>query len=144
LGELKEEVTEEVLPSEVKSFPDAFVKAGIKTEWEEIGIGAEKIKLGERGLGVQEICDAEGNHLMEVGSIEKAKYIVYAKQKDEQIVKVPDSAIVIKKAIKGYEIYARGIKEELYRAFMEKCGDHSLSENLTMQVLDEYGLPEVR
>ena len=144
MGELKEEVTEEILPSGVKRFPDAFVKAGSKTEWEEIGIGAEKIKLGERGIGVQEICDAEGNHLMEVQSIEKAKYIVYAKQKDEQIVKAPDSAIVIKKAVKDYEIYARQIKEELYRAFMEKCGDHSRSENLTMQVLEEYGLPEVR
>jgi hypothetical protein len=144
LGKLKEEITEEILPNGVKRFPDAFVKAGIKTEWEEIGIGAEKIKLGERGMWVQEICDAEGNHLMEVRSIEKAKYIVYAKQKDEQIVKVPDSAIVIKKAVKDYEIYARQIKEELYRAFMEKCGDHSLSENLTMQVLEEYGLPEVR
>jgi type I restriction-modification system DNA methylase subunit len=144
LGKLKEEVTEEILPSGVKGFPDAFVKAGSKTEWEEIGIAAERIKLGERGIGVQEICDAEGNHLMEVRSIEKAKYIVYAKQKDEQIVKVPDSAIVIKKAVKDYEIYARQIKEELYRAFMEKCGDHNLSDNLTQQVLEEYGLPEVR
>jgi hypothetical protein len=144
LGKLKNEVIEEILPNGVKSFPDAFVKEGIKTEWEEIGIGAEKIKLGERGMVVQEICDAEGKHLMEVRSIEKAKYIVYAKQKDEQIVNVPDSAIVIKKAIKDYEIYAREIKEELYRAFMEKCGDHSLSENLTMQVLEEYDLPDVR
>ena len=144
LGKLKEEVTEDVLSSGVKRFPDAFAQAGSKTKWEEIGIGAEKIKLGERGIGVQEICDAEGNHLMEVRSIEKAKYIVYAKQKDEQIVKVPDSPIVIKKAVKDYEIYARQIKEELYRAFMEKCGDHSLSENLTMQVLEEHGLPEVR
>jgi type I restriction-modification system DNA methylase subunit len=143
LVKLKEEVTEEVLPSGVKGFPDAFVKAGIKTEWEEIGIGAEKIKLGEKGLGVQEICDAEGNHLTEVRSIEKAKYIVYAKQKDEQIVKVPNSEIVIKKAVKDYEIYARQIKEELYRAFMEKCGDHNMSENLTRQVCEEFGLPDL-
>ena len=144
LGKLKEEVTEDVLPSRVMKFPDAFVKAGSKTEWEEIGIGAERIKLGERGMGVQEICDAEGNHLMEVQSIDKAKYIVYAKKKDEQVERVPDSEIVVKKAVKDYEIYARQIKEELYKAFMEKCGDHSLSENLTMQVLEEYGLPEVR
>jgi hypothetical protein len=69
---------------------------------------------------------------------------VYAKHKDEQVVKVPDSEIVIKKAVKDYEIYAREIKEELYKAFMEKCGDHALSENLMKQVLEEYGLPDVR
>ena len=60
------------------------------------------------------------------------------------MVRIPDSEIVIKKAVKDYEIYAREIKEELYKAFMEKCGDHSLSENITMQVLEEYGLPDVR
>lgn len=144
LGKLKEDVTEDVLPSGVKRFPEAFVKAGTKTEWEEIGIAAEKIKLGEAGMGVQEICDEEGNHLMEFRSIEKAKYIVYAKQKDKQVVRVPDSEIVIKKAVKDYEIYARGIKEKLYKAFMEKCGDHALCENLTQQVLEEYELPDVR
>ena len=144
VGKYREEVTEEVLPSGVKSFPDSFVKAGAKTGWEEIGIAAEEIKLGEAGVGVQEICDGEGNHLMEVWGIEKAKYIVYGKGKSEYVVKVPDSEIVIKKAVKDYEIYVRQIREELYKAFMEKCGDHNLSENLTRQVLEECGLPDVR
>lgn len=144
LGKLKEEVTEEILPNGVKSFPDAFVKAGAKTEWEEIGIAADIIKLGEAGIGVQEICDGEGNHLMEVWGIEKAKYIVYGKGKGEYVVKVPDSAIVIKKAVKEYETYVRQIRDELYKAFMEKCGNHNMSENLAGQVLEENGLPDVR
>jgi type I restriction enzyme M protein len=143
-SKLKEEVTEEILPSGVKRFPDAFVSASSKTEWEEIGIAAEKIKLGEAGMGIQEICDNEGNHLMELRSIEKAKYIVYAKQKDNQIVSVPKSGIIIRKAIKEYEIYTHGIKEELYKALMEKSGNHNLSENLTQQILEEFGLPDVR
>jgi tRNA G10 N-methylase Trm11 len=144
LGKLKEEVVEEVLPSGVKSFPDAFVKAGTKTQWEEISIAAEEIKLGAAGMGVQEICDGEGNNLMEVWGIEKAKYIVYGKSKGEYVVKVPDSEIVIKKAVKEYEAYVRQIRDELYKAFMEKCGDHNMSENLAGQVLEENGLPDVR
>jgi hypothetical protein len=143
LGKLKEEVTEEILPSGVRKFPDAFVKAGAKMEWEEISIAAEEIKLGEAGIGVQEICDGEGNNLMEVWGIEKAKYIVYGKGKGEYVVKVPDSEIVIKKAVKEYETYVRQIRDELYKAFMEKCGDHNRSENLTGQVLEENGLPDV-
>ena len=144
LGKLKEEVVEEVLPSGVRKFPDAFVKAGAKMEWEEISIAAEEIKLGEAGIGVQEICDGEGNPLMEVWGIEKAKYIVYGKSKGEYVVKVPDSEIVIKKAVKEYETYVRQIRDELYKAFMEKCGDHNMSENLAGQVLEENGLPDVR
>jgi len=41
-------------------------------------------------------------------------------------------------------IYSREIKEGLYKAFMEKCGDHNLSENQTLQVLEEYELPDIR
>jgi len=143
LGKLKEDVTEEILPSGVISFPDAFVKAGAKTEWEEIGIAAEEIKLGEAGIGVQEICDGEGRHLMEVGGLEKAKYIVYAKHKGEQVVKVPKGEIVVKKAVQDYESYVREIKEKLYTALMEKCGDHNRSENLVGRICEEFGLADV-
>jgi len=120
-------------------FPDAFVKVGAKTEWEEIGIAAEEIKLGAAGMGVQEICDGEGNHLMEVRGIEKAKYIVYAKHKGEQVVKVPKSEIVIKKAVQDYEIYVRETVEKLYGAIMEKCGDHDRSENLARGICEDSG-----
>jgi hypothetical protein len=82
--------------------------------------------------------------LMEIWGIEKAKYIVYGKGKGEYVVKVPDSEIVIKKAVKEYETYVRQIRDELYKAFMEKCGDHNMSENLAGQVLEENGLPDVR
>lgn len=135
VGKLREEVTEEILPSGVLRFPDAFVKGGAKTEWEEIGIAAEVVKLGAVGMGVQEICDGEGNHLMEVRGLEKSKYIVYAKHKSEQVVKVPKSEIVIKKAVQHYEIYVRQTRDKLYRAIMEKSGDHSLSENLCQRYL---------
>jgi len=46
-----EAVTEEVLPSRARTFPDAFVKSWAKTEWEEIGIAAEVVKLGAVGMG---------------------------------------------------------------------------------------------
>ena len=144
VGKLREEVTEEILPSGVLRFPDAFVKGGAKTEWEEIGIAAEVVKLGAVGMGVQEICDGERNHLMEVRGLEKSKYIVYAKHKSEQVVKVPKSEIVIKKAVQDYEIYVRQTRDKLYRAIMEKSGDDSLSENLARGICADFGLPDVR
>jgi len=144
LGKLKEEVTEEILPSGVKRFPDAYVKVSAKTEWEEISIAAEKIKLGEAGIGVQEICDGDGNHVMEVGEEAKAKFMVYAKKSDEHIVKIPEKITIVKKAVQNFEIEVREIRSKLYIAFMEKCGDHSMSENLARQVCEEFGLPDLR
>jgi hypothetical protein len=38
----------------------------------------------------------------------------------------------------------RQIRDELYKAFMEKCGDHNVSENSTHQVFEEFGLPNIR
>jgi hypothetical protein len=102
-----------------------------------------QLKLGETGICVQEICDSEGNHVMEVESEERGKFIVYAKKKDEVIVKVPKNPIVMIKAIKDYEISLRELKAKLFTAFMEKCGDYGASENLTRQVLQEFSLPEI-
>ena len=93
---------------------------------------------------MQEICDGERNHLMEVRGIEKSKYIVYAKHKSEQVVKVPKSDIVIKKAVQDYEIYVRETRGKLYGAIMEKSGDHGLSENLARGICADFGLPDVR
>jgi len=143
LEKLREEVIEELLANGVERFPDAFVKAGAKTEWGEVSIAAEEIKLGETGIGVEEICDGEGTHLMEIRGGEKAKYIVYAKHKGEQVVRVPRSEIVIKKAVQDYEFYVREIRDNLYTSFMEKCGDHKVSENLAREVCEEFGLPDV-
>jgi len=102
------------------------------------------LKLGESFFDKQEICDAEGQHVMEVGSEERAKFIVYAKKKDELILKVPTNKIVIKKAVQEYEIYLKERSKDLYRAFMEKCGDHNRAENLTRQVFEDFGLPDIR
>jgi len=81
---------------------------------------------------------------MEVGSEEKGKFIVYAKKKDELVIKVPESIVVIKKAVQEYEINLKDLRKRLYIAFMEKCGNHSVSENLTRQVFEDFGLPDVR
>jgi len=80
---------------------------------------------------------------MEVGSEEKGKFIVYAKKKDELVIKVPESMVVIKKAVQEYEGYLRELKGKVYTAFMEKCGDHSISENLTRQVFEDFDLPDI-
>lgn len=81
---------------------------------------------------------------MEVGSLEKGKFIVYAKKKDEFVIKVPESLLVIKKAVQDYEIYLKGIRSQLFKAIMEKCGDYNKSENLARKVFEDFGLPDIR
>jgi len=143
LAKLKEEIAEEVLADGPIKFPDGFIRDRSKTGYEEIGVPAGELKLGESFFDKQEICDAEGEHFMEVGSEEKGKFIVYAKKKDELVIKVPESMVVIKKVVQEYEGYLRELKGKVYTAFMEKCGDHSISENLTRQVFEDFDLPDI-
>jgi hypothetical protein len=141
---LREEVASEVLPNGPIKFPDGFVKGWGQIRYKEIGVPAGGLKLGGAFFDRQEIRDEEGKHLMEVGSQEEGKFIVYAKKKDEFVIRTPEGSIAIKKAVQDYETYLRDLKDKLYSAFMDKCGDHNRSENLTRQVFEEFGLPDVR
>jgi len=143
-AKLCEEVTEEVLADGVRKFPEGFVEGWSRIKCKEVSVPAGELKLGESFFDKQEVCDTEGQHLMEVESEEKGKFVVYAKKKDEFVIKVPESKIIIKKAVQEYEIYLKELSKDLYRAFMEKCGDHNRAENLTRQVFEDFGLPEVR
>jgi hypothetical protein len=143
-GKLREEVANEILANGPIKFPDGFVKGWGRIKCKEIGVPAGLLKLGGAFFERQEVCDEEGKHLMEVGSQEEGKFIVYAKKKDELVIKIPESSVAIKKAVQEYELYVKDLRDKLYTAFMDKCGDHNRSENLTRQVFEEYGLPEVR
>ena len=142
LGKLKEEISEEVLADGIKKFPDGFIKKNwSQVEYEEMNVPADKLKLGENFFGKQQICLENGDSFMEVSSEERGKFIVYAKNKDQFVIKVPKSETVIKKAIQEYEIYLKEIRDKLLKAFLEQCGDRIRSENLTRQIFEERDLP---
>ncbi|MFQ6034591.1 MAG: class I SAM-dependent DNA methyltransferase, partial [Sedimentisphaerales bacterium] len=111
IEKLREEVSEEILPDGPIKFPEGFVKGWSRVKCDEIGIPAGRLKLGENFIGKQEICDEEGQHVMDVSSEEKAKFIVYAKEKDGLVIKVPESQVIIKKAVQEYEIYLKDLKK---------------------------------
>ncbi len=144
LEKLRDEVSDEILPDGTIKFPEGFVKDWSRLEYKEIGVPAGVLKFGEAFFDNHDICNEEGQHFIEVRSEEKAKFIVYAKKKDELVIKIPESFLVIKKAVQEYEIYLRELKEKVYTAFMEKCGDHSISENLTKQVFEDFDLPDIK
>jgi len=144
IEKLREEISEEILPDGPIKFPEGFVKGWPRVKCDEIGVPAGRLKLGENFIGKQEICDMEGQHLMEVSSEEEGRFIVYAKKKDELVIKVPESRVVIKKAVQEYEIYLKELRKNLYSAFMEKCGDNSVSQNLIQQVFEDFDLPDIQ
>jgi len=143
-AKLSEEVSEEVLADGPRIFPEGFVAGWGRMECKEITLCAGTVKLGASFFDKQEICDEDGGHLMDVASRDEGKFIVYAKKRNEFVVKVPESLTVIKKAVHDYENYLRDLKDRLYVGFMEKCGDRLVSENLTRKVFEDFRLPDMR
>jgi len=142
---LRDEITQEVIGSGVVRFPDGFVKGWGGGGWEEVAIPVEGLlRLGEGGMCVQEISDEAGEHVMEVGTEVEGKYLVYAKKRGEQLVRVPKKRVVLRKAVQDYEVYVREIRDRLVMAFVEKCGDRKVSENMAREVMVEAGLPDLR
>ena len=143
LTKFAEEIAEEVLPNGPKKFPEEFLPRRGNVQFEEMGLPLGRLKLGESFFGNHEVCDAEGNHLMEVAGAEKSKYIVYAKKSEESLVKIPKNDTILCKSINDYENYLHKLRETIFRAFMEQSGDYTLSENLTRKVFEDFSLPNI-
>jgi hypothetical protein len=144
-SKLKDEIAEEILADGIKKFPDAFINQNwADAKYENLSVPAEKLKLGENFFGQQQICLPDGKEFMVVSSEEKGKYIVYAQKKNEYIIKIPKSEIVIKKAVQEYEFYLKELQDKLFKAFMEQSGNLTVSENLTKEIFSELSLPCLR
>ena len=143
LAILCEEISEEILSDGPRSFPEGFIVGWGRMECKEITLCSGTVKLGASFFDKQEICDEDGEHLMEVSTQDEGKFVVYAKKKHEVVVKIPKSITVVKKAVHAYENYLGELRDKLYVGFMEKCGDRLVSENLTRKVFEDYRLPDI-
>ena len=116
-------------------------------KYEEVPVLGGKLKLNF-GKQVQ-ICFENGTVLLEVGSLERAKYILYARKKGnppeagKYIYKVPKSEIVVKRAVQKYENYLKETRDKLIKAYAEKGTDKITAESLARQIFEEMDLPYI-
>ena len=143
ISDIKKEVSERVLAEAgpIKRFPEDFLGRRVKTEFEEIGLPGGKLKL--KFENKVQICFESGMVLLEFSSLERAKYILYARKKDRYVYKVPKSEIVVKRAVQKYEKYAGEMRDKLIKAFLSRGAERVMAEGLTRQVFEEIGLGNI-
>jgi hypothetical protein len=76
-------------------------------------------------------------------STDIAKFIVYAQKPDLYLITYPKDIEIIIKAVQGYEIYVKELKEKLRTELANRITDYKLADNITEQILNEYGLPQL-
>jgi hypothetical protein len=142
ISDIKEEVTAEFFAANpIKRFPEDFLSRRVKTEFEDILVPGGKLELKfERKV---QICFESGMVLLEFGSLERAKYILYARKKGQYVYKVPKSEIVVKRAVQKYEKYAGEMRDKLIKAYGEKGAERIIAERLAGQVFEEIGLGNI-
>ena len=84
-----------------------------------------------------------GMVLLEFDTLERAKYILYARKKEACVYKVPKSEIVVKKAVQKYEKYVEEMRDKLIKAYAEKGAERIIAESLAGQVFEEIGLGNI-
>lgn len=137
---IKEELLRKILPEGPKKFPEAFLPSVKKEDFEGISVPPSPLKLGQYFFGKQVVTSEDGfSH--KAGSIEEAKFIIYAQKPDTYIVKVPKNHKATSKAVKDYEKYLRELKDEFFVAFFQRVHDHKQSDALIHRVFQELGLP---
>jgi hypothetical protein len=90
-----------------------------------------------------EIASASGRASHGASSLERAKYVLYARKEGQFIYKVPKSEIVVKKAVQKYENYLKEIRDKLIKAYLERGADKITAESLARQVFEEIDLPYI-
>ncbi|MFA5291524.1 MAG: hypothetical protein WC496_00665 [Phycisphaerae bacterium] len=78
-----------------------------------------------------------GDVLLEFDSLEQAKYLLYARRKEQCVYKLPKSKVVVKRAVEKYEKYIKEVKEELAKAFMRRGVKRELAEEFAKLVIEE-------
>lgn len=107
--------------------------------YEEILVPDGKLKIGDMKRTVQ-VCLENGAVILELSSLEKAKYVIYSRKKGQYVYKVPKSETVVKRAVAAYEKYSGEIRDKLIKAFIERKADKEAANCLAWQVLEELGL----
>lgn len=139
---IKDELAGKILPQGPKRFPEEFLPSLKKEDFHEISIPASPspLKLGQYFLGRQEVVSEDG-FSYKAGSVEEAKFIIYAQKPDTYIVKVPKDNKATLKAVKAYEKYLRELKDEFFAAFFQRVQNHTQADVLTHRIFEEFSLP---
>ena len=142
IEKLQEQVIEEIFPNGAKKFPEEFVDSKYLKDAKEISVPNEPLKLGSYFIGQQEVI-ADSGFKYDAANLEEAKFLIYAKNPNSFLIKIPKKISVIVNAVDDYERYLKDLKAKLFEAFFSRTHDHKQADTLVQQVFEELGIPEI-
>lgn len=118
-----------------KIFPNDFANL---TDIEKLELPQKSLVLGNEFFGSIEITTTESTPVLQVQSIHKAKYIVYANLNRNGDIIIPKSENEIKTAVENYEKHLDwlllDIEEMLKKNLLESRNLHSITNEIFLKL----------
>jgi hypothetical protein len=136
---VKAQIEAEILEGGLRRFPESFLPKLKKNELESIPITGTSLRVGHHFFGEYEILDEEGKLVFTAKSLDMANFMICAREPNSYTVSMPRSAIVITKAVKGYERYIRSTYQKLVRRAFSATHDHRMADRIALELLRDHG-----
>jgi hypothetical protein len=118
-----------------KYFPDDYTNL---TDCEELSVPDKTLVMGSELFGSVEILTTEGEPVLQVENIHKAKYILYANSNRTGKIIIPKKDDDINAAVENYEKHLDwillNIEEELKKDLPESRNLHSITNEIFLKL----------
>ncbi len=122
---------------ELKNFPDDFIDPNSIIE---IELPGKTLVLGPELFGSYELLDAVGETLLQIESLAKAKYILYANRLKPRKLKLPTDEVKLSSAVKAYERHLDSLVQSMGNGYRSKFPNGKHFFEISNQVFNSLNL----
>jgi len=143
VSNVKEAVTQELLPAGPKRFPDDFINyETLGDKFVEVRLPKEPLRVGRQFFGAQEVT-SDGGFIYRAKTPPEAKFLVYAQAGGAIVVHVPTEPLEQLKAVSAYEVYLRELRVNLLNALRSRTMNQKIADRLLNEIWTDAGLSDV-
>ena len=136
---LVEKVLSEVAPQGIRKFPDDFLEVPLDHgEMIEVVVPGTPLQLDPHSQTI--VNSPLRLFRYEAKNPPEAKYIIYAHQVGQQIIRVPRDNRAVFKAVISYAKYCQQIRDQSFTLFLRHTNDENMAQLLTKELLRRTGL----
>ena len=126
--------------NDLKNFPEEFINL---ESTKELTIPVETLLLGNELFGSYEIIKTDGTPVLQVDSIQKAKYINYARRKRSGTIRIPKDESLIIQAVEKYDAYLDSLLQEITEEFKYIFPDSQKIHSATSEIFKKLNLVRI-
>lgn len=121
----------------LKKFPQDFFSSN---EYRQINLPGKGLILGKEFFGNFEILTADGSPVLQAGTFNQAKYIIYSSRSKPESIKIPLDENEIKEANSAYESYLDSMIKMIEKDYKNNFAEGKNSRSVVNEIFRKLNL----